>query len=50
VVKGSAISFEEVESFKTALSSSFENAKVSDSSASADKKINFTIIMKEKVI
>ncbi|MEW6715257.1 MAG: GspL/Epsl periplasmic domain-containing protein [Nitrospirota bacterium] len=50
VVKGSAASFEEVESFKTALSSSFENAKVSDSSASADKKINFTIIMKEKVI
>ena len=50
VVKGSAASFEEVESFKTALSSSFENAKVSDSSASADKKINFTIIVKEKVI
>lgn len=50
VVKGSAASFEEVESFKTALSSSFGNAKVSDSSASADKKINFTIIMKEKVI
>ena len=49
-VKGSAASFEEVESFKTALSSGFENAKVSDSSASADKKINFTIIMKEKAI
>ncbi|MBI5675491.1 MAG: PilN domain-containing protein [Nitrospirae bacterium] len=49
-VKGSAASFEEVESFKTALSSGFENAKVSESSASADKKINFTIIMKEKAI
>jgi len=49
-VKGTAVSFEEVESFKTALSSAFENAKVSDSSASADKKINFTIIMKEKAI
>lgn len=50
VVKGSAASFEEVESFKTALSSGFENAKVSDSSASADNKINFTIIMKERSI
>lgn len=49
-VKGTAASFEEVESFKTALSSSFENAKVSDSSAFADKKINFTITMKEKSI
>ncbi len=50
VVKGAASSFEEVEAFKTALSSAFENAKVSDSSATTDKKINFTIVMKERSI
>lgn len=50
VVKGSAASFEEVDSFKSALSGVFYDVKVSDSSASLNKKIGFTIIMKEKAI
>ena len=48
IIKGTAASFEDVESLKNALSSVFRNAKVTDSGATADKKIGFTIIMQEK--
>ncbi len=48
IIKGTANSFEDVESFKNALSQSFQNAKVTDSDSTVDKKINFTIIMQEK--
>jgi len=48
IIKGTAGSFEDVESLKNALSNAFRNAKVTDSGATADKKIGFTIIMQEK--
>ena len=48
IIKGTAGSFEDVESLKNTLSTVFRNAKVTDSGATADKKIGFTIIMQEK--
>lgn len=48
IIKGTANSFEDVESLKENLSSVFGNVKVADSGATAGKKINFTIIMQEK--
>ncbi len=48
IIKGTANSFEDVDSFKSSLSQSFLKAKVTDSDASADKKINFSITMQEK--
>ncbi len=50
LIKGTAASFENVDSFKSALSSSFTEVKVIDSKASPDKKIRFSIIMKEKIL
>jgi len=50
VLKGTARSFEDVESVKNMLSSAFENVRVTKSSADADKQIGFTIIMKEKIL
>jgi hypothetical protein len=49
-MKGSALAFEDVESVKNSLASLFDNVKVMDSSAGADKKINFTIVMQEKAV
>ena len=49
-LKGTAVSFEDVDSFKNALLSAFSDVKVMDSKASPDKKINFVITMKGKVI
>ncbi len=49
-IKGSAQSFENVDEFKNALSSSFIDVKIIDSKASFDNKINFSIIMREKTI
>lgn len=48
VLKGTAKSFEDVESLKNDFASVFKDVKVADSGATADKKINFTIIMQEK--
>ncbi len=50
LIKGATVSFENVESFKNILSSLFTDVKVLNSNASADKKISFTITMKEKNI
>ncbi len=50
LIKGTAKSFEDVESLKKNLASAFYNVKVISSDASADKKINFTIIMQEKPV
>jgi len=47
-LKGSAISFEEIDSFKNALSSSFIETKITDSRSSPDRKVNFTIAMRRK--
>lgn len=47
-IKGYAKSFEDVESLKNSLSSVFQDVKVVDSGATADKKIDFTIVMQEK--
>ncbi len=49
LIKGSALSFENVDSFKNMLSSSFSEVKVIDSMSSPDKKISFSIIMREKM-
>lgn len=46
IIKGTALSFENVDAFKNVLSSSFTKVKVIDSKASPDKKIDFSIIMK----
>ncbi|GBE40445.1 MAG TPA: hypothetical protein ENH18_03785 [Nitrospirae bacterium] len=48
IIKGTADSFEDVDSFKDNLSQTFNGTKVMDSNAGADKKIGFTIIMQEK--
>lgn len=50
LIKGMATSFENVDSFKNALSNSFAEVKVIGSKASPDKKIRFSIIMKEKIL
>ncbi|MBI4710210.1 MAG: hypothetical protein HY759_03785 [Nitrospirae bacterium] len=49
-LKGAAVSFEDVDSFKNTLRPSFSDVKVMDSKTSPDKKINFVITMKVKVI
>ncbi len=48
IVKGTAQSFEDVESVKNSLTSIFKEVKVTDSGATADKDIKFTIVMKGK--
>jgi type II secretory pathway component PulL len=50
LIKGVALSFQDVELFKNSLSTSFDTVRVIDSKASADEKIDFTIIMKEKSV
>ncbi len=50
ILRGVASSFEDVEALKNNLSTSFNNVKVTDSKATADNKIDFTIIMKEKTV
>ena len=50
LIKGTAASFENVDSFKNSLSNSFTEVKVIGSKASPDKKIRFSIIMKEKIL
>lgn len=49
-IKGITVSFENVESLKNSLSSVFLNVKVVDSTATADNKIDFTIVMQEKTV
>jgi type II secretory pathway component PulL len=48
IMKGTASSFEEVDSLKNALSASFDGVKVVNSDAAADKRINFTLLMQER--
>jgi type II secretory pathway component PulL len=50
IIKGAALSFENVDAFKNALSPSFAEVKVIDSKASPDKKISFSIIIREKTL
>ncbi len=50
IIKGVAASFEAVDKLKNNLSSSFDSIKVTDSKATADNKIDFTIVMKEKTV
>lgn len=50
IIKGTAATFEEVDAFKNNLASAFDGVKVLNSDATADKKINFTIIMQEKTV
>jgi type II secretory pathway component PulL len=50
IIKGIAESFKDVESLKNSLSSVFQEVKVVDSGATADKKINFTVVMREKSV
>ena len=47
-VKGTAGSFEDVESIKNSFATSFSKVKVTDSSSGADKKVAFTMQMLEK--
>ncbi|MBL7031600.1 MAG: hypothetical protein ISR97_00265 [Nitrospira sp.] len=48
IIKGTAESFENVDSLKNALLTVFQGVKVMDSGAGAGNEINFTIIMQEK--
>ncbi|MEW6602230.1 MAG: PilN domain-containing protein, partial [Nitrospirota bacterium] len=48
IIKGTADSFEDVEALKNNIASLYREVRVTDSGATADKKINFTIIMQEK--
>lgn len=48
IIKGTAGSFEDVDSLKNELSTVFQGVKVMDSGASVSSEINFTIMMQEK--
>jgi len=48
IIKGTANSFEDVEALKNRIAALYKEVKVTDSGATADKKINFTIVMQEK--
>jgi type II secretory pathway component PulL len=48
LIKGIAITFEDVDAFKNMLSATFSDVKVIDSKSSSDKKIGFSITMREK--
>jgi len=48
IIKGTAAAFEEVDSFRNSLSPAYDGVKILNSDATADRKINFTIIMQEK--
>jgi type II secretory pathway component PulL len=48
LLRGTAKSFEDVEAVKNNMSSSYSNVKVTNSKSTADKKIDFTIIMKDR--
>ena len=48
ILKGTAMTFEDVESLKNDFLSVFQGVKVADSDATADGKITFTIVMQEK--
>lgn len=48
IIKGTADSFEDVETLKNRIAALYKEVKVTDSGATADKKINFTIVMQEK--
>ncbi len=50
IIKGTAGSFEEVESYNNSLSISFDNIRITDSKASTDKMISFSMAMKGKQI
>lgn len=50
IIKGTARSFKDVEALKDDLSSKFRDVKVADSGATADKRINFTIVMRDKSV
>ena len=48
IIKGTAGSFEDVEAIKNSFAKSFNKVKVTDSSAGADKKVDFTMQILEK--
>jgi type II secretory pathway component PulL len=48
IIKGTALTFEHVDTFKNVLQSSYADVRVVDSKSSPDKKIDFTIIMKRQ--
>jgi len=48
IIKGTAKSFEDVEALKNKIAALFKEIKVTDSGATVDKLINFTIVMREK--
>ncbi len=50
LIKGTAGSFEEVESLKNSLSISFDDTRITDSKASTDKNVSFSMVMKGKQI
>jgi type II secretory pathway component PulL len=47
-MKGTASVFEDVDTFKKALSLSFSDVRVTDSTSSPDKKVSFSITMKDR--
>ncbi len=48
IIKGTAGSFEDVESIRNSFTNSFNKVKVTESSTGADKKVDFTMQMLEK--
>lgn len=50
IIKGTAVTFEDVDRLKDDLAEHFRGTKVVDSGARADKRIGFTILMKERGI
>ncbi|MBI4699053.1 MAG: PilN domain-containing protein, partial [Nitrospirae bacterium] len=50
IIKGTALSFENVDEFKNKLMPLFTDVKVLDSKTSADKSITFSIIAREIIL
>jgi len=50
LIKGTAHTFEDVEALRNRLSFFYDDVRVLDSALSIDKKVNFTIMMKEREI
>lgn len=48
IIKGTTGSFEDVEAVKNSLQEHFREVRISDSKATADNKISFTIVMQEQ--
>lgn len=50
IMKGTALSFEQVDSFRNSLSTRYSGVKVLNSDSTADNRISFTLLMQERAL